>query len=458
LSQHNNLRQLTTAYNELIHGTSGFEEPDVGIEQLRADAGNEGLRAKALEADALRPVIRDAGGLQAVTFLTQSARALIEQAGSLEKLNEIVLDTTMIRLRVQQLGGLQGLDQLVTDSKLLLVEQQAFAKLTRSVGGPDGLRAKALKYDRLQQAFAATERDPGGNNTPTNVATATSMKNSTAIERGSGIEYVKNNALPPNPIRKQSAKPPSSAHSTISSSEFVVKMNPARAQLLSSAPNRKDPDRYLYEPRPPPVRNPGRGMSANDEPLGRPRSKEPYMVTDNPVIPIKRKSEGPPQANVTKRPRADLGRPSALVQATLAAGGNVFRPSSHPSESRPTLNYGDVCNEPIRSTESHEQDHKQRDFMQEEVAKLIESRGEIEGIIETTLSRADRSSVESLLGPVDRPPSSKEERTAVDVRGFPIALWVGEGSVGKQRKSATTDLVKTDQIPSELAHFLSAEI
>lgn len=43
--QHRELRKLAQAYDEIIRGSSGYVEDAASIEQLRADAGREGLRA-----------------------------------------------------------------------------------------------------------------------------------------------------------------------------------------------------------------------------------------------------------------------------------------------------------------------------------------------------------------------------------------------------------------------------
>lgn len=457
LSQHYKLRKLTSAYNEVIQGSLAGEDPDMSIEQIRAEAGHEGLRAKALELDALRPIVRAAGGVQALTFLTQSAQELIEKAGSLQNLKQIVKDTTMFRHRFDELGGLRGLDQLVSHSNALQARQRELAELRSTVDGVDGLRAKASKYDMLQQAFAAI--DGGAENKPTQPSAPTTTAKT-----------------------KHRTTPPSSVHDATPPCDVSVMMNPERARLLSLVPDRDDPHKHLYAPKlKPPARNLStKADNANNIPLGRPR---PSSSVDRDVSDTqrKRKHHGDILPSVSKRPRVDIGRASALVQATLAAS-SVGLPSSYdgrplPTEIRSPLNYGEAPHEPRQSKEEHDQSRKQRiESVQAEVDKLIESRGELKDATSPTLTRCDRLSVESLLGPSDglRQPivkieeatdnrhaacstrtliasSSKQGHTQVLVGGYPIAFWTGTSNTGDFYPSA---LIKDDRIPSDLAYFL----
>ncbi|KAH4059226.1 hypothetical protein HBI62_053910 [Parastagonospora nodorum] len=488
LNQHRKLKQLATAYRDIIHGSASHEEPDIGLDQLHAEAGYKGLRAKALEVDVLRPVIEDAGGPEAASFLVQSVQALIEQVGSLEDIWQLVESTATIRRRLHELGGLQGLDQLVTDSKNLLAEQQALAKLERIIDGPNGLRAKAAKYDRLQQAFTSVEAGRDAKFPPTNVSGAMSTwkkKTRCASKKNSAADSATTKALPLNTIQKQYSTLPSLTGSTILSTELGV-INAARARLLTSEPDHGDPDRDLYEPKEkPPVRSlSAKADNANNMPLGRSRtdrSSEDY----DPDASRKRKHELNAQVIFTKRPRVDIGRASALVESTLAASSadptNAFRPYTPPDLGRSPVSYSDKRNEAIRSTDDNDPEHRQRvRFIRDQVSELIESRGESKEAVDTTPARVDRSSVDSLLGSigcVPRPtvkieaPSdslwatrsniapatgpSRELKTQVFIENCPIALWVGASHAGSY---SSADLIKDNKIPYALAMFLFTEM
>ena len=486
LNQHRKLKQLATAYKDIIQGSTTHEEPDVGLEQLQAEAGHEGLRAKALETDILTPFIRDTGGLEAACFLMQSAQVLIDQAGSLENLSQIVEGTNILSRRVHGLGGWQGLDQLVIDSKLLLAEQQALAKLERSVDGPNGLKSKASKYDRLKQVFTAVEagRDKGAHQTsvPTENSTWKKRKRGKA-KKNSAADPDPIKALPLTAIQKQYPTLPKLTGSIILSSELGV-INSARAQMLISEPDHGDPDRDLYEPREPPVRKtPTKVDDANNMPLGRSRTDK-LPLDYRPDASKKRRHESDVQIVNAKRPRVDTGRASALVHATLAASGtdptNVFRPYTKPGQSRSPVSYSYERNEVIRSKEDNESGHAQHvGFIRDQVSELIESRGESKEADTTTSVRSDRSSVDSLLGsngrverriikretlsgdhltafsrPVWAIRPSKDTKTQVLIGGYQIALWVGASNVGSYDPM---DLIKGDQIPHSLAFFLFTE-
>jgi hypothetical protein len=234
-----------------------------------------------------------------VAFLIQSAQILIEKAGSLKTLQRIVQDTTMFRQRFDELGGLQGLDQLVSQANTLQVKQRELAELRSDIDGPTGLKARASKYDQLQQAFAAIERSPADALAKASAPTAKIMA-------------------------KQMNTPPSSTSSATPSSDTSVKMNPERARLLSAKPHPRDPDRDLYEPRlqPPPRNLSTKADNANNIPLSRLPPLPSRFPADRDLSGTwrKRKHDGDSQAPFTKRPRVDLGRASALLQATLAPG------------------------------------------------------------------------------------------------------------------------------------------
>ncbi|KAF3053045.1 hypothetical protein E8E11_011583 [Didymella keratinophila] len=277
--QHSELQDLASAYSECIRGFSATNGQTVSIDQLQAEAGREGLRAKALEADVLRPLIRETGGLQALISQTNVMRTLIEKAGGLRELELFVSDLRTIRDTLDELRGSRGLPGLAAEVRDLLERRQQLKELASEVDGPNGLREKAAKYEKLTKAFAGVQN------------TSTFRKPATS------------NAA----------------------------MNPARARMITNTPLEADPDRDLYEA-PPPVAQPNNRTGSNNTPLGAPQD-QPLAAS------LKRKStEHPAPSMPTKRPRVDVGRASALLQASLSAsGGNATdRVAGHnnPSDKR----------------------------------------------------------------------------------------------------------------------------
>jgi hypothetical protein len=495
-------------YHEVIQGSASYEDADVGIDQLRTEAGREGLRAKAIEAEVLRPIVRDAGGPQALVAQTQSLQKLLERVGGMQKLNEMVLDGQLLRIRVDEVGGVDGLDNFIGRSHLLDIEQQDHSELRAQVLGKHGLRNKARKYDELQKAFAAVE---GG-----------SVDERSPDDAPGGIQRSQRNLAKPRWTKSHASKPITQAPRNDLSSVVAVKMNPARARLLTSTPPRGDPNRDLYEPKPP-ARDSSRKTGSNDIPLGRPRNgKLPAeQGLTNAATGMKRKHEQEPQNIGAKRPRVDIGRASALLQASLAATGadsalvplNAGR--SQATAGCPSIDNSKEHNEKPSQNSGVEQAFKQRvGDVHHRVAEAVESRGEDVEMNGPAYPRADRSSIDNLLGttrpargnaglgtearPLDinlewqarfnkllEKPVVKKEDTSDDpqatrsdfkasrvrdnlaagtsdqsstkmmVGGYPIALWIG-GSNPTSRNP--TDLVKANDIPPALASFLSAEM
>jgi len=256
--------------------------------------------SKALEADLLRPMVREAGGVQALASRMQSVETLIEEAGGIRELKDLVADAHGLRLRLDEVGGLQGLNHLVSQVNRLRSEQRENTELLAIINGPNGLKAKALKYDMLQQAFAAIERGPINEQSYTSRPKPVMGTSQAQVVRTSPRNHATSTAA---------------ARSSAPASEGVAAMNPERARMLSAAPRARDPDRDLYEP-PPPKRRPSTKTGSNDVPLGKPRAGRGSSIEQG-YGSQKRRHEEELQLGIAKRPRIDVGRASELVQATL---------------------------------------------------------------------------------------------------------------------------------------------
>ncbi|XPS97260.1 hypothetical protein M3J09_006495 [Ascochyta lentis] len=340
--QHSELQDLATAYSEVIRGLSPTENQDVPINQLQAESGHDGLRAKALEADVLRPLIREAGGLQALVSQIHTMRTLIDKAGGLRELEVSVSDLRTIRDILDELRGSQGLGGLAAEVRDLLTHKQQHAELKSQVDKPNGLRVKAAKYEKLMEAFTDVQTD------------AKHWQQSLPTSTGNAARATTNSTQP---ARNQQ------------SSTGPAAMNPARARLISATPLEVDPDRDLYEPAPP-VAKPLNRTGSNNTPLGTPQVQSvAELAKQAPSFStLKRKGTENTASGDQKRPRVNLDRASALVQATLPldtkqrvrrgsgqsnafAGGPDLRNRAQPSrsESESTV-VGDVGSRPRMQT------------------------------------------------------------------------------------------------------------
>ncbi|KAF3045133.1 hypothetical protein E8E12_009636 [Didymella heteroderae] len=257
--QHSGLQDLASAYYEVISGVSATNAQGVSIDQLQAEAGREGLRAKALEADMLKPLVRETGGLQALISQTKAMKKLIDKAGGLRELEIFVTDLRTIRDTLDKLRGSRGLDSLAAEMRDLLQSKRKFDGLASEVDGPYGLRDKAAKYEKLSKAFAD----------------------------------VQNTFTPQKPSASNAA------------------MNPARARMIFSTPLETDPDRDLYEA-PPPVAKPNNRTGSNNTPLGASQDQVPESS-------LKRKGpESSASSMPAKCPRFDVGH--RVVRPMIPSG------------------------------------------------------------------------------------------------------------------------------------------
>jgi hypothetical protein len=223
---------------------------------------------------------------------------------------------------------------LVSQANRQRSEQHDHAKLKASIDGSDGMRAKALKYDMFQQAFAAIERGP-------------TAEQAQANRFGSLTE----NTTAAGPPRRDSAsvntttaviKSTAPVHGSTPSVGGAPVMNPARARLLSAASSDRDPDRDLYEA-PPPPRQPSAKTGSNDVPLGKSRPGWGSSIEHGSSGggPKRLRHEDEPQPHPAKRPRIDVGRASALVQSSLqgTATSAPNRPANPQPLRPPTVNH-----------------------------------------------------------------------------------------------------------------------
>ncbi|KAF3010803.1 hypothetical protein E8E13_008308 [Curvularia kusanoi] len=260
--QHTETQALVAAYSEVIRGFAPAADGDVSIDQLQAEAGHDGLRARALETDALRSLIREAGGFR--------------------ELEQVVSDLRRIRDMSDDLKSSRGIVGLASQVRDLLQCKQKLTKLQNEVNDFNGLKAKAARYERLMQAFADVQIDAS----PPQLASTFAS---------------------PGPARNQMA-----TQQPVHGSAF---MNPARARMISARPIEEDPDRDLYEA--PRVSRPQNQTGSNFTPLGN---------TNVPTATLKRKVARHKDPSATlKRPRVDLGRAAALVESNLPATTNAGR-------------------------------------------------------------------------------------------------------------------------------------
>ncbi|KAJ6203459.1 hypothetical protein J3E72DRAFT_401976 [Bipolaris maydis] len=317
VTRHEELSKLCSAYRDVICGFSTGEEQAPSIEQLRAEAGREGMRAKALEADVLKPIIREAGGLQALVSQMQSVRSLIERTGSLPELEELVSAVNLFRVGLDKVGGLQGLYGLMAEVKDLREQQLAFRETKARVDCPNGLAAKAAKYDSLMQAFSAVQATEE-HTAPAGTAT----------------------------------------------------INPARATLIASVPLEMDPYRDLYEA--PRVEKPRNKTGSNNIPLGpaRAHGRTTSQIDEQPSL--KREPLENMEEIISKRPRVDLERFSTQIKRSMPSF-HIQKPSLHiqnssfdrhkqptehevpRSQSKPTVKPEDLYRTEIQSLRTHNQ-------------------------------------------------------------------------------------------------------
>jgi len=291
----------------------------------------------------------------------RSVHSLIAKVGGLRELDELVSDMHTLKVSVDEVGGLQGLRDLIIEGRLLRSKQQDHLDLKSRVDGPDGLAAKAAKYNKLMQTFNGVQ--------------ATTREVSTVAL----VTPVVTVAPTMGPV-----------------------LNPARASLIASAPLQYDLNRDLYEP--PPLREPLRKTGSNDIPLGhlQPFGRSVSQTPERNVL--KREASNQLQNNMAKRPRVDVTRASNVIKSALAPWDanrhwqnqssqlqllESTRATSPPAEPRALVKL-----EPFGSTRPHHLRLK---------------------------NQPNNPVITSNMHPGEM----KQPRSGVLFGGYPIALWIG---------------------------------
>lgn len=435
----------------------------VSAEQLRAEAGSEGFRAKALKADILQPLIREAGGLQALVSQIQGMRALVDKVGGLRELEQFVSDLRSIRDTLDEFKGSQGLIGLASEVRDLLQGKQRLIELQSEVDGPHGLRARADGYEKITPAF-------------TDVQTIT--------------------------LSQQLA----------SSS---IAMNPDRARLMSAGGLDDDPDHDLYGA-PPPVVQPRNRTGSNKIPLGQHQPQTAVQPANHglaAVSPLKKRKK-PSKTTFdesSKHPRVDLGRASALVQASLSSAASLSV-KQVPGQPRAMAHRSGAGMPSVRSGYTNREAQSTRyegPMLRSQVQKANGSfkmpelkRSDVQfdkttGTVAPYLpsyslwasTHDEGSDAETRLGPVSSPadkilyhPSVKVERLRMNTGsssvikegpgpdghqlssllsffGYSVAVWIGGPDASTLwDASRSSDLKRRFQIPEDLLMFLLSEL
>ncbi|KAF1848260.1 uncharacterized protein K460DRAFT_414843 [Cucurbitaria berberidis CBS 394.84] len=456
-NQHRELRKLASAYSDVIRGFSSNEDETSSVEHFRTASGRYGLQARAFEADV-------AGGLQALVSRAKSVRSLIEKAGGIQELEDLVSKAHMFRRKVNEVGGLLAFDHLVSEVNLLRSKQQEHAELMRNIDGLEKLKIKAAKYDRLEQTFnemknAHSAAAHGSSLLHANMAPMHASHNLTEIPTGIDQNRLRSNTTP----------------------VAAANMNPARANRISATRVVDDPDRDLYEAEAPVIK-PQNRTGSNNVPLG--PSHVSTLSVDKAYrrATLKRKGDNEPPSNHIKRPQIDVGRASALVQAILPTrstkrlkhdlvqvdwrsarivdgkharnlnGGARFEslakgPSVTTAPS-PTVMAATVSSE-IYSNDfqacGYSAPLPRINFVHQSRLPMVKT----EDTENKQLSHHPMSI--SIVNDMNL-----QQAAIVSVRRYPIAVWVG--SSPSETDSTPADLRKTDEMPSDLANFLSSEL
>lgn len=447
--QHHELRKLASAYNDVIEGLSSYDDQSASTGQLRAEAGHEGLRAKALEADVLRPIIREAGGPQ--------------------ELEKLVTEAHMLRSKVNEVGGLEALKSLHSEVALLRSKQQEHAESRYKMDEATGLRAKAFKYDKLMLAIDEIRKAP--------IDLASEQVDS--MHTGKGPTEPKYSV----PGGSSRIEPRDSSIETLPLSTATI--NPARASRISATPIETDPDRDLYEATPLVTQGRRYKTGSNDIPLGPSHGPGRQTVQAYERATLKRRQHDEFPTNTMKRPRIDLGRASALVQASLVDKSTLSKHDamqydwmrvrvSDTQNIRPIANIErqvsvnqlrespSVASTPVPTAMLYTVSAESRQMSNSQVSG---SSGQMSSSSSNHPSRLPMVKTENTeYDQVRRYPmtvptiegSNVQHALTVLVWRYPIAVWIGASS--PYAPAAPGDMKKAEQISDELGNFLVNEL
>lgn len=456
--QHRELNHLCAAYVEVIGGSLPGKGQTASIDQIWAEAGREGLRSRALEADVLKPIIREAGGLQALVSQTQSMQSLIKKTGGLLELESLVSQALKIRGKLGEVGGLQSFSHLVSDLSLLQTNEQKQAELRCNLDGPNGLMTKATRYDMLEQAFTEFQ-----------TASAHTVCQQEAPEN----TRVASTGVPHRAPKESTQHEPHDNTSSISNA--VATINPERASRMSATLIEDDPDRDLYEATPF-VTKPLNKTGSNNVPLGRHQPIPQFSDMKNTQKNLGQKGKNNLQANAKKRPRIDVGRAAALIQISFA-DRNSFGDYSSANQARAFS--GSLQSGGYEVTEEHlRKIDPQLEINGNKHKNLANKRPKLTTVM-TSGAHSNRSATSSFVYPSYRPTvetrdcgigqgnphlvtvpiigiSHLQESMAALFRRYPVALWIGPSDPDAKQRPFT--LARASQVPQGLVYFLASAL
>ncbi|KAF2848199.1 hypothetical protein T440DRAFT_172471 [Plenodomus tracheiphilus IPT5] len=221
---------------------------------------------------------------------------------------------------------------------------------------------------------------------------------------------------------------------------------------------KNDPDRDLYEAPPPGPKNTSwKKTGSNDIPLGKPRAPRHAISQSHGQATLKRRhDDGPPDNR--KRPRLNLGRASALVQASLtdevrsvvADAYSVAATDARVAVSesgRPMIKLEEVDHSSIRTPTTRAPSMGCPEPSRKNDDQVF---GVARQVLPTRLSDLPTFATQGSKA------IQQKQTVAPSFTHFPLAIWVGTESPSEFSLSA--DLKKAAQIPSDLAAFLLREL
>lgn len=175
------------------------------------------------------------------------------------------------------------------------------------------VRAKAQKYERLEQVFTTTQREPVDSlfrQTQSSCPDPTTTRGTYQAQNTSTLV---------------SSQPTGRNHS----SSVSITINPAQTKLVSSASPDNGLSQNLYtSPSPAPPASKPRKAGTNDAPSGAPHGLSQWVDSNFKNSILKRKEPEELRGNLRKRPQVDAGQVSDPVHVPLAGtrgSGNRYQ-------------------------------------------------------------------------------------------------------------------------------------